>query len=302
MPREQVTMKTITRIAAAAVCIFIAYCSEKGSEQSIVSVKTCGMCHGLPPSDTNHAFYFVSAANRNIMCSACHPGYAADSSSNNFYVNSVTHMDGKAQASYKPSAATCNLCHGLPPKDVAHAYHHDTLQNECSICHVGYRADSVYAVNSATHLNGLPDVVFSSTYNNNGLASYDAGLKQCSNVYCHGGFPQGTMDTIAWTRGPDSTDGTCATCHNLTLVYKKHYGHTRLGQSGVSGKNVQLCYNCHSPSDTIGRKINPLTHFDPGMKTGSCGQCHATENPGWTTWEEYVASHPGVTPLAKMQD
>jgi predicted CxxxxCH...CXXCH cytochrome family protein len=250
MPREQVTMKTFYKIIIAAVCFFIAHCSEKGNEPVVVSGKTCGICHSLPPRDVGHSYHVDSL---HYKCSYCHTGYAADIS--------------------------------ITMSRIAPAGSIDTVYN--------------YYVNDSTHMNGDTNVVFSSPWDDSGKASYDKNLKQCSNVYCHGGFPQGTNASIVWTRGPDSTDGTCAVCHNLSLVYKKHYGHSRLGVKGVSGKNVQLCYNCHSPSDTIGSRINPATHIDPDMKTGSCMQCHASDTPPWTTWEEYVADHPGATPLAK---
>jgi predicted CxxxxCH...CXXCH cytochrome family protein len=307
MSREQKMKKTVI-ITAVVALMAIVRCSEQGSEPSGVSVKTCGICHALPPADTNHTWYFLSV-NRGITCAVCHQGYSADSGKNSFFVNDITHMNGRKDAGFVASPATCNMCHDVPPRDRGHALHVDTLHNQCSYCHAGYSANAAqgtFSVNSATHMNGNVDVVFSSPWSDSGRAAYDRSRQTCSNVYCHGAIHQGTRAAVRW--GIDTLSITrCDACHNLTGIYAGHYVHARqpvyqgIGPSRklILGGSVDKCDNCHAGFSTVNKTVNTAIHIDGTVTEPTCGGsgCHdATE---WTTWSEYLQKHP-TPPLSKM--
>jgi predicted CxxxxCH...CXXCH cytochrome family protein len=295
-------MKTFINIIAAVLALAAVSCTEKGNEP-VVSEKTCGICHGLPPADSNHAAYSGGTAMRQ-QCSVCHMGYSADSATGGFYVNDTTHMNGKKDG---PSDASCNQCHEFPPRDQEHSYHLDTLHYKCSYCHSGYPANpgsGNYGINGQLHMNGVHDVIFSAPWNDSGRASYDIGLRQCSNVYCHGAIPQGTRASIRWNMG-DTVHGDCRKCHDLGTIapgiYAKHYGHSRLGLTvnGTKelGANVQFCFYCHGErlEDTLYsvglKRVDPAHHINGAVEQTSCRTCHL-----WATWNEYASTHPGVTP------
>ncbi|HUI92729.1 MAG TPA: CxxxxCH/CxxCH domain-containing protein [Chitinivibrionales bacterium] len=172
-------------------------------------------------------------------------------------------------------------------------------------------ATNQFAVNPATHQNGVVDVVFSAPWDDSGKANYAAAAKQCNNVFCHGGIPQGTNASIHWN-GTDTVDpANCRACHNLDQtssgIYAGHYGHTRNGKfdslgNQVRGANVQYCFNCHGTSLTDSQynvgtgSVDWSRHINPSGTFGSadCKDCHA---PDWTTWAQYVATHPGAQPF-----
>lgn len=294
-------MKTLLKILAAGFLLAAITCTEKGSEPEGVSAKTCGICHKLPPMDSNHTLY-LSAANKNLACATCHQGYSADSATNSFYVNATTHMDGIIEGSYIPSRNTCNLCHEVPPTDPQHAFHIDTQHYQCSYCHLGYSADTAtgnFSVNAATHMNGNTDVIFSLPWSDSGKAAYDVGTKQCSNVYCHGGIPQGTHATVSWVGG-SPINLRCYACHDSAGIATYHYGHAKLALltgTAPHGGTVQQCNKCHDAAYSVPLKtIDSLKHINGVYDRATCKTCHLT----WTTWEEYVAGHPGATPFGKI--
>jgi predicted CxxxxCH...CXXCH cytochrome family protein len=210
-------------------------------------------------------------------------------------------------------AKSCGNCHKLPPADSGHAYHTGMLNYKCSYCHQGYSIDNGrFSVNTATHRNGKIDVIFTAPWNDSGRALYDVATKQCSNVYCHGGIPQGTHASVHWN-GPEKINGDCMQCHNLDTMapglYAGHYGHSlkgvraTTGSGLIRGRNVNRCYNCHGASiaDTaycveLGR-VDYSKHINGVFDRGTCRDCH---DPSWGTWQEYLNTHPGATPYTKV--
>lgn len=218
----------------------------------------------------------------------------------------VTGCSERAEAPEVVSARTCGLCHDLPPRDRAHLYHVDSLGYRCSYCHAGYEADSargIFSVNNVTHMNGDTDVVFTPPWNDSGKAAYDKSTMQCSNVYCHGGIPQGTHATVAWNA--DSIDRSCGACHNLstntadsTSIYTFHYGHAlkRYPATGTPlvGGNVNKCYNCHGGAyNMASATVDTATHINGVFDPGLCSACHL-----WNTWQEYKLQNPAAKMLA----
>lgn len=202
------------------------------------------------------------------------------------------------------SSKTCGICHSLPPKDAGHLYHVDSLHYKCSYCHSGYAADSVegtFYVNAATHMNGDTDVVFLFPWSDSGRAAYDIRLKLCSNVYCHGGIPQGTHATVLW--GGASINMRCYACHDSVGIMTYHYGHGKVPvYTGLTphGGTVQQCNKCHDSTYSAPLKtVDPVKHINGVFDIGTCRNCHPPPN-GWATWQEYVATHPGATPFGKI--
>lgn len=202
-------------------------------------------------------------------------------------------------------ARQCGICHALPPNDPGHAAHWDSLTDRhfsCGACHKGYEADSAsgsFRVDSLTHMNGVVDVVFSAPWNDSGKAVYDPGLKQCSNVYCHGAFHQGTRATVVWG-GADTTGGSCAQCHDLASINTGHYVHALqpvYQGSGptrklILGGKVNICESCHAGYSVINRQVNSMTHINGVVEEPTCAGvgCHISSE--WTTWSEYLKGHP----------
>jgi predicted CxxxxCH...CXXCH cytochrome family protein len=215
------------------------------------------------------------------------------------------------------SKKNCGTCHALPPADSGHAYHVSWMSYKCGCCHKGYAMDSAadsFTVNTTTHMNGDTDVVFSAPWNDSGRAAYVNATKQCNSVYCHGAIPQGTHASIHWN-GSDTIRGDCKFCHDLGStapgMFAGHYGHSRLGTRVggvlVAGANVNNCFNCHGAniSDTAYsialRRVDYAHHVDGVFDKGTCRDCHATNTPPWTTWDEYVSTHPGAKPFGKIR-
>ena len=208
------------------------------------------------------------------------------------------------------AAGKCGLCHGqtvasLPPADASHAYHVDTLGYACSRCHLGYAADpktNTFFVNTLTHMNGQIDVVFSFPWSDSGKAAYNQDTKQCSNVYCHGGIPQGTHATVSWVGGPP-INRRCYACHDSAGIAAYHYGHGKVPLfSGLTphGGTVQQCNKCHDSTYSAPLKtVDPVKHINGVFDIGTCRNCHPAPD-GWTTWQEYVASHPDAKPFGKI--
>jgi predicted CxxxxCH...CXXCH cytochrome family protein len=214
--------------------------------------------------------------------------------------------------------ANCGGCHALPPADQGHSFHVGLWAYKCGSCHKGYAMDSAadsFAVNTATHRNHDTDVVFSAPWDDSGKASFTKASKQCNNVYCHGGIPQGTHASIHWN-GTDTVDPTnCRACHDLSTtspgMYAGHYGHSRYGKKDslgnqVQGANVQYCFNCHGATlldsaYNVGTGTVDWTHHIDGVfDKGNCKDCHTGTTPSWTNWDEYLISHPGTSPFGKI--
>jgi predicted CxxxxCH...CXXCH cytochrome family protein len=245
MSREQKMKKTVI-ITVAIALLAIVRCSEQGSEPAGVTVKTCGICHALPPNDPGHAAHWYSLTDRHFSCGACHKGYEADSASGSFRVDSLTHM------------------------------------------------------------NGVVDVVFSAPWNDSGKAVYDPGLKQCSNVYCHGAIHQGTNATPLWGFGMVSITQ-CDACHNLTSIYAGHHVHARLpvyqgigpSKKLILGGSVDKCDNCHAGFSIANKTVNAAIHIDGVVTEPTCGGTGCHDVSEWTTWSGYLQKNP-TPPLSKM--
>jgi mono/diheme cytochrome c family protein len=75
---------------------------------------------------------------------------------------------------YVPPTPVCGSCHSIPPATGKHAFH--STRATCATCHgTGY---STTTVNSATHVNGVNNVVSSLNFN--------ATTSTCGTPGCHG--------------------------------------------------------------------------------------------------------------------
>ncbi len=174
--------------------------------------------------------------------------------------------------------AGCDVCHGYPPvvntvtggpdglannptatgstTAGVHNTHVTTKLYACQICHY----NSVGT--GSTHANNKVTIGFSlfsgtypgGSYNGQATANYDSsqgntnvtnsGSKTCSNIYCHGRLPDGTV----WGGGQNTTpqwDGsvTCTSCHDtggsLSYLSTRHRRHTN------ESKHSFACEKCH---------------------------------------------------------
>ncbi|MBI4826971.1 MAG: CxxxxCH/CxxCH domain-containing protein [Nitrospirae bacterium] len=230
-----------------------------------------------------------------------------------------------AEAGFRPS---CNVCHGYPPvvntatgapdglannpavtgsiTAGAHNKHVNIKSFSCKVCHNGS------AGSGSTHVNNNVTIGFSlfdgaypgGSYDGQTTVDYDSssvntsvsnsGSKTCSNIYCHGRLPDGTI----WGGGAGTTpqwDGSaaCASCHD-----------TGGSQSALSGKHRKhtdestyafACEKCHYETASGSSSIrNEAYHanntkdlvfakggsFDSGIKSCTSTYCHSNAGGG----------------------
>ncbi|GLI39402.1 fibronectin type III domain-containing protein [Geobacter hydrogenophilus] len=100
-----------------------------------------------------------------------------------FYVLTAQNVAGEGAPSAQVSAMTsaaqpaCGSCHAIPPATGQHLFHVNTAGLSCAACHgPGYSSTTV---NTATHLNGVINVVSSIGFN--------ATTRTCATPGCHAG-------------------------------------------------------------------------------------------------------------------
>ncbi len=231
---------------------------------STTSTLGCTSCHGAPPATGAHARHNTAYA-----CSTCHgAGYTAST------VNAATHRNGTKETlasigwnagtqscanschgstPWSPTATfTCTTCHGVPPATGGHAKH-DT-RFACSSCHgAGYSSS---AANSATHRNGVKEVIASVGWNSAG--------KTCTNS-CHGAGTWSATATLP-----------CSSCHGVPPSTGRHSKH-----------RSRECSACHGPGYTSTTVVaathnngtkNMATSSGWTASTRSCANsCHGRE-------------------------
>jgi predicted CxxxxCH...CXXCH cytochrome family protein len=200
-------------------------------------ILACGECHGrtvgvasnrLVTDKTRHA-------NRFVEYSGAKAARASMDASKNC-TTSYCHSNGKAV--YKSvswtaasSALSCTGCHDNGT--LSHPKHVTTNGIGCEKCHNNTAASTVALKSgTTTHING--------TYNLNGTdlrfaafssswkASYSAGGKTCSTIYCHSNGRGGYMMTPVW-----GASSNCSTCHPLNALSAGHGKHIDVVNTGI---------------------------------------------------------------------
>jgi predicted CxxxxCH...CXXCH cytochrome family protein len=121
-------------------------------------------------------------------------------------------------------------------------------------------------------------------------ASFNPGTLTCSNTYCHGNFPQGTLNersinTPSWTGAATS----CTSCHTLRFWGHTSHQSTDNGcadcHEGYSASTVNVTLhvngvkNVGGPATSLGSAFS-IDQF--GVKTCSNVSCHGWGGPdGW---------------------
>ncbi len=227
----------------------------------------CNVCH----TSTNH-YTATSGDDHNAAtrCTSCH-AHTRDTATNAF-------------------GASCDGCHGNPPIDNTslagrvypsstgsvtagnHESHVSTLHISCDSCH----ANSVGS--GTTHNNGDMKVTLGfslfdgayvgGAYNGQTTVQYNAsspsttvssgGLKECSNIYCHGSTmaPNGGTDTSpVWD---NSATAACGTCHGATAANPPTRGaHFRHAGPITDVGHSYACSLCHrDPSADASLHVN----------------------------------------------
>lgn len=171
------------------------------------------------------------------------------------------------------AANECGICHGIPPSDSNHIVHVERNNFACRACHLNYGIDPFYT-DAVLHGNGDTDVVFAQIYSDSGRAFYDKGLKQCSNVYCHGAFVQGTRASVSF--GIDTINGECSACHDLQLLYAGHGQNNEHIQGFGDTLDLNECSQCHPGYSLYTSTVNEAQHIDGVTKaTEGCEMCHS---------------------------
>jgi predicted CxxxxCH...CXXCH cytochrome family protein len=264
----------------------------------------CEVCH------TQTAFHKNTAAgdhnhSKGAKCTTCHK-----------------HTEG-----FKGSG--CDACHGYPPvADTAtggpdglvnnlgetgsttagaHGTHVNTKLIQCTVCHFNSAGSGDTHNNSLTitmgfslfgdtYLGGIYDGQTTANYNSSesNTTVINTGSMTCSNIYCHGELPNGTV----WGGGKatePSWNGsvTCMSCHDgggaLTDLSGKHDKHT-----DAAGHAFQ-CEKCHFQTATGSAAIKTQSYhvnnakdvifsadgsFNSGTKACTSTYCHSNARGG----------------------
>lgn len=189
----------------------------------------CGSCHGLPPPRPHVA---------NLACDQCHTETAGPGAT---IADRFLHVNGTLDIPGGP----CNQCHGdatssAPPRDLAgntttaapgvgaHRRHLDASEMtistplSCDACHE-------LPPISGSHMSGTTDLVFSgialgtvpgAPVGHQTTPSYSTATRQCSNVYCHGGWieagnPSGGASIAPIWNQVDGSQVSCGSCHGF---------------------------------------------------------------------------------------
>lgn len=266
----------------------------------------CEVCHTVTiyhrnnPSG-NHAH------NSGMRCTSCHP-----------------HTDG-----FKGSG--CDVCHGYPPvvneaiggpaglvnnpgttgstSAGAHDKHVNVKFYPCELCHYNSSGTGPlhndgppqditigFSLFGGTYLGGLYDGQTTANYDSSEVNTtvINTGSMTCSNIYCHGELPNGTI----WGGGKNTSPQwngsvTCSSCHDsggaLSGLGGKHSKHTDTNRHGFH------CERCHnqtaSGSDTIKNQAYHVNNvkdvvfsaggaFNTGTKSCTSTYCHSNARGG----------------------
>lgn len=269
----------------------------------------CEVCHTQTThfkndgsgSDQNHTN--IGSGIPETNCSVCHP-----------------HTEG-----FK---VTCNVCHGFPPPPLAsvplptgstiagaHVLHATTKGYQCAMCHynsVGLGSNHMDTKITLGFVNML-GAVTGGTYDGQTTANYQssdpgttvskAGLKECSNIYCHGSTmaPNGGTDiTPVWDT---PATGACGTCHGATAASPPSKGtHQIHTLAYLSGYNYS-CTLCHSGASLhVNNKSEVVFSADPKTTGGSYGGTETMLDAYGTCTNIYChstvqSSPPGGSPV-----
>ena len=177
----------------------------------------------------------------------------------------------------------CNLCHGgpttiYPPKalngDTAISFigvgvhnMHLTMDStiryaakvECNECHI-----QITSFSDSNHIGNNPDgiaeIVFGTLAKTQTTVipnpTWNRTTKTCSEVYCHGDFKNGNMNTAPIWTDPNSV--VCGSCHG-----NPNNGNPRPKGTHPTGYNINDCYTCHgSVINQSGQIINKTLHVN----------------------------------------
>jgi predicted CxxxxCH...CXXCH cytochrome family protein len=239
---------------------------------------SCGTCHGIPPA--NHPAGITLAD-----CTTCH-GAAIDAAGK---PNPTTHVNGTVDLSDAVTSRSCSGCHGdrsanvlpgdprsAPPGDAQGRADSNAVgahQNHvvagvlgtavaCSECHV-----VPASLLAPGHLDNQVTVTFGALAKKGGLApSYDAATQTCSNVYCHGNFPNSRTSAPpapAWRAGAAAV--ACGSCHGTPPPAPAHPVVDVVAQGCSTRDPARPTLACH-PGPGVS---SPGFSFNPGTGTGT---------------------------------
>jgi predicted CxxxxCH...CXXCH cytochrome family protein len=181
----------------------------------------------------------------------------------------------------------CTVCHGstnaAPPKDLAgntsvssgrvgahqsHLIGSDTLAaavacNECHIVPASLSSVGHIDLTAGAEVNFNGTVVTSSLASlaGSGLPVYAPTILQCANTYCHGYFPNGNKQSVAW-KDVSGQARACGSCHGD--VTKSSIADKALPKTAPGGThpNDNRCYNCHTSVIGTNYKLNVSKHLN----------------------------------------
>ncbi len=235
---------------------------------------TCsaGACHGA--GSVTWGAVYVAPGNTfpysTSQCDKCHSGTATAPFYSTAAPTKVT-----ANTDAKVGAHTSHL---TAPDSLATAF-------VCADCH-----GTVTSVNSAGHMNGTTNFVWSALAQTGGLApAYNAGT--CTNVYCHGakmpgGDTSGSNKAPVWnstTYLPATlTTAACGTCHGFPPSAVSGHPTVGIPAGFPTTATIGGTCSCHPNINTAGNSyanifVNKALHINGTVDvaaSGACDTCH----------------------------
>lgn len=255
----------------------------------------CATCHG-------NAHYIVSRTNpeslithKNIIqqCSVCHDKEqleAADNTQNEFHINFMESVHGRAFANGNENAANCVSCHGS--HNILASSHADSPVNQFKVAET--------CANCHAEINE----VYSNSIHAKSVQQGHDGPATCTN--CHGEHDILHVKDTRAPMLPQRIYNMCGKCH-YDVVLMDQYGLASSEQETLfkgsvhaeevtSGNpNAPTCISCHGYHDVLPlRDPNSPSNFMNVANT--CGQCHTVEK------DQFLESVHGVSAMRGHKD
>ena len=235
------------------------------ASMTMMSAKSCAVCHVVPVSDSDEAHVDGGATEMQWTGLASAGGVTAKYTAPNCtnYCHSTGDPLGVTTAVTTQlgwttvGALNCASCH-LYGTIATNAHGKHATKYLCSDCHhdTTQAASSIYLA-GGTHVNGANDVVFDGASAFVGGGGYTSPT--CSNIYCHS---QGTVRSAPYTSGPSvpwTGSTSCMSCHGGPL------GQTPMIGSAGNGTPRHLNH------------VNVVSQIGGAASTNfECGTCHAS--------------------------
>jgi mono/diheme cytochrome c family protein len=230
----------------------------------------CAGCHSLGTYDTNGSPDLLGRSSTVAgKFGSAHYGISLNATDITNVTAFISNPSGTPSPTPTPTPTpTCGSCHGTPPSGGSHSISGHRSRS-CSSCHgSGFSSTTV---NTATHNNGVKNVISSTGWN--------ASNSSCSSNSCHGSesWTPSSTSTPSPTPTPTPTQS-CTSCHGNPPSTGSHSDH-----------RSRSCSSCHG-SGFSSTTVNTATHnngvknivtnigWNASNRSCSSNSCHGSES------------------------